>query len=67
LPAALALAREIDRLDQLIVTPPLSAAEACFARNWLRDARRLIRAGELGAAQFQVAAVRRKLARRLPA
>jgi hypothetical protein len=61
------LERLVDKLDLQVATARLSALEACSARNWLRDARRLIRDDELGAAQFQVAAVRRKLARRLPA
>jgi hypothetical protein len=65
--AVVALARELDRLHERVVTPPLSALEACSARNWLRSARRLLCAGELGAARFQMIAVRRKLARRLPA
>jgi hypothetical protein len=66
-PAAIALVREIDRLHELVVTLPLSALEACFARNWLGSARQLLCAGELGAARFQVAAVSHKLAGRLPA
>jgi hypothetical protein len=66
-PEALAEARKIDRLQELVVTPPLSALEACFASNWLSSARRLLSAGELGAARFQVAAVQRKLARCLSA
>jgi hypothetical protein len=65
-PAAIALARELDRLHELVVALPLSALDACFARNWLRSAKHLLSSGELGAAGFQVAAVSRKLAGRHP-
>jgi hypothetical protein len=65
--ATIALAHELDGLHELLVTLALSALEACAARNWLRSARELLCDGELGAAQFQKAAVSRKLARRRPA
>jgi hypothetical protein len=66
-PETISLARELDRLRELVATLPLSALEACFARNWLRSASQLLCSGEIGAARFQVAAVSHKLAGRYPA
>jgi hypothetical protein len=56
------IAAEFDRLSNLVAALPLMTDEYCFAINWIASARKYWTAGELGAARYQLAMVRKKLA-----
>jgi hypothetical protein len=57
------IAVEFDRLEELVAALPLMTDEYCFAANWISSARDCWMTGERGAARYQLAIVRKKLAR----
>ena len=56
------IAAEFDRLGNLVAALPLTTDEYCFAANWIAGARDCWAAGDVGAARYQLAVVRKKLA-----
>jgi hypothetical protein len=56
------IAAEFDRLGELIAALPLTTDEYCFAINWIAGAREYWAAGDSGAACYQLAMIRKKLA-----
>jgi hypothetical protein len=57
------IAAEFDGIEKVVTALPLATDEYCFAMNWIAGARNCWRAGQLGAARYQLAMVRKKLAR----
>jgi hypothetical protein len=56
------IAAEFDRLSNLVAALPLTTDEYCFAINWIASAPECWTAGNSGAALYQLAMVRKKLA-----
>ena len=56
------IAAEFDRLSNLVAALPLTTDEFYFAINWIDSARECWTAGNSGAALYQLAMVRKKLA-----
>jgi hypothetical protein len=57
------LAAEFGRLAELVAALPLTTEEYGFAANWVASARRLWKAGDVGACRYQLDIIRKKLAR----
>jgi hypothetical protein len=58
------MAAQFGRLSDLVAALPLTTDEYCFAANWIAAARECWAAGGAGAARYQLAMVRKKLAGR---
>ena len=56
------IAAEFGRLGDLVAALPLTTDEYCFAANWIAGARECWAAGDVGAARYQLAMVRKKVA-----
>ena len=56
------IAAEFGRLDDLVAALPLTTDEYCFAANWIAGARDCWAAGDVRAARYQLAIVRKKVA-----
>jgi hypothetical protein len=57
------IAGELDRMEELAGSLPLTTDEYCFAANGIAGAREYWSAGDLGAARYQLRMVGKKLAR----
>jgi hypothetical protein len=55
------IAAEFGRLGDLVAALPLTTDEYCFAANWIAGARGCWASGDVGAARYQLAMVRKKL------
>jgi hypothetical protein len=58
------IAAQFDRLSDLVAALPLTTDEYCFAANRIAGTRECWTAGDVGAARYQLAMVRKKLAGR---